>query len=756
MNNRALSEMSMMDLFRLDAESQIQSLTSGLLALERDSAAPAELEACMRAAHSLKGAARIVALDVGVRVSHAMEDAFVAAQRGDIKFSQAQIDVLLRGVDLLNCIANTPEADIPQWEGEKRAEADAFLSALAAALRDGDQAAAPPTAPATTFEATPEQVVELLAEKPPAAVIEREGAERVLRVTAQNLNQLLALGGESLVESRWLKPYSQSLLRLKRRNEEVGRSMERLREVMSNERLNERSEALLAEVQHGVQECHQLLSQRLGEVELFESRSTNLAHRLYDSALACRMRPFADGTLKFPRMVRDLARSLGKQARLEIVGSDTQVDRDVLEKLDAPLSHLLSNALDHGIESADQRRAAGKNAEAVVRLEARHSAGLLQIAVSDDGRGMDLEKLREKIVERKLTNAATAQKLSEPEVLEFLFLPGFTTKDAVTEISGRGVGLDVVQNMIKQVHGTIRVYSEAGKGARFQLQLPLTLSVVRTLLVEIGGELYAFPLAHILRILMLPKNRIERLEGRDHFTLNGQAVGLVKAQQLFGGGAQLDRGELAVIVLGDPANCYGLVLDRILGERELVVQPLDERLGKIKDIAAGALMEDGSPVLIVDCEDLLRSVDKLVAAGRLNKLEQDTVEARGSVRKRVLVVEDSLTVRELERKLLDHAGYEVEIAVDGVDGWNAARAGHFDLVITDIDMPRMDGIELVKLIRTDPNLKTVPVMIVSYKDREVDRQRGLDAGADYYLTKGSFHDDTLLRAVLDLIGEATP
>ena len=207
-----------------------------------------------------------------------------------------------------------------------------------------------------------------------------------------------------------------------------------------------------------------------------------------------------------------------------------------------------------------------------------------------------------------------------------------------------------------------------------------------------------------------------------------------------------------MIVVGDHHDVYGLVVDRFLGERELVVQPLDTQLGKIKDIAAGALMEDGSPVLIVDVEDMIRSMDKLAAGGRVGAVPRAST-AGEKTRKRVLVVDDTLTVRELERKLLGNRGYDVQVAVDGMDGWNAVRTGQFNLVVTDIDMPRMDGIELVSLITKDPKLKSVPVMIVSYKDRDEDRRRGLEAGAAYYLTKGSFHDETLLQAVVDLIGE---
>ncbi len=760
MNARDLSQMSMHELFRLDAESQIQALTGGLLALERNATAADQLEICMRSAHSLKGAARIIGLDVGVKVTHAMEDCFVAAQLGTFTLRQTHIDVLLRGVDLLSRIAGTPEAAASVWASERQAEITDFLAALTAVIL-GSEAAAPMPTGAAQRPAAPLPDPALSDPKPGAdpkpsgPAEDRESVERVLRITAQSLNRLLGLAGESLVESRWLKPYAESMLRLKRLHDGVAKSVDTLRDRLSELAPSAPLETALAETRHRIHECHALLSQRLTDIETFDGRSTDLAHRLYDEVLACRMRPFADGVRALPRMVRDLGRSLGKQVRLEIVGEATQVDRDILEKLGAPLSHLLRNAIDHGIESEDERLAAGKPAEGVVRLEARHSAGLLQVTASDDGRGMNLDTLRAAIVERKLTSTEIAQNLSESELLEFLFLPGFSTKDAVTEISGRGVGLDVVQNMIRQVRGTIRVSSQPGKGACFQLQLPLTLSVVRTLLVQIGGEPYAFPLAHIVRTLKLPRQKVEMLAGRQHFNFEGRSVGLVSAQQIFGGRApSLDGEELPVLIVGDPGNSYGLITERFLGERELVVQPLDVRFGKIKDIAAGALMEDGLPVLIVDVEDMLHSVEKLVAVGRLSTVER-AAEHGGKARKRVLVAEDSLTVRELERKLLDQGGYDVEVAVDGMDGWNMARTGNFDLLITDIDMPRMDGIELVTLIKRDPNLKSLPVMIVSYKDREEDRRRGLDAGADYYLTKSSFHDETLLQAVVDLIGEAT-
>ena len=758
-----LSQFSMLDLFRMEVDGQREAMTRGLLALERAPTDAGELEACMRGAHSLKGAARIVGLGAAVAVAHAMEDCFVAAQAGTLRLGRQRVDVLLRGVDLLVRVANTPEPEAGQWSGAGAPEVAAFQLALGSCT-DGDtlvDVASGPSPERVPPVEPPPEPREPASDNAPSQRSRRQSdndprdRERSLRVSAANLNRLLGLSGESLVESRWLAPFAQSLLRLRRLQGDAGRRFNAVQELLSAQEIGEHAEAGLAEVRRKMLECEAILVERLGELERFEQRSASAARRLYDEAIACRMRPFADGIGAFPRMVRDLAHELGKQVRLEIIGETTQVDRDVLEQLEAPLGHLLCNALDHGMESPDERLAAGKPAEGTIRLDARHAAGMLQISVADDGRGIDLARVRESVVQRGLSDAATVERMSEAELLEFLFLPGFTVREVVTKISGRGVGLDAVQAMVKQLRGNLRVASEPGRGARFQMHLPLTVSVVRALVVDIGGEAYAFPLAFIDNTLTVERARIRMLEGRQHIEHGGRAIGLVAALQVLGGSeAVLAKDSLSVVVIGDAANRYGLVVDRFVGVRELVVQPLDSRLGKIKDISAGALLENGDPVLIVDVDDLLRSVDKLAAGGQLSRVGNAPARAQGTRRKRVLVVDDSLTVRELERKLIEGGGFEVEVAVDGADGWNAVRASPFDLVVTDVDMPRMDGIGLVTLIKQDPRLRAIPVLIVSYKDREEDRQRGLEAGADFYLTKGSFHDETLLQAVHDLVGEA--
>ncbi len=771
-----MRDASLFELFTLEAEAQTQVLSAGLLALERNPTQADQLEACMRAAHSLKGAARIVGVNAGVSVSHVMEDCLVSAQEGRLHLLPEHIDALLMGTDLLMRIA-TPGASVPQADVDgyvalmnNMVSADPAMKAMlvpTALPSLEDILLANAQSLVTSLQSAQDSAAEELA----AAVAEpvadlapkadgpgerrvAETGERVLRVTAERLNNLLDLSSKSLVETQRLKPYLAAMQRVKRTQTGATRALDSL-EALLGANTDPDAQKALDEARRLLGEAQHLLIQQTADLDEFGWQASQRAQLLYDTALACRMRPFADVLVGQARMVRDLGRSLGKQVRLEIDGEKTQVDRDVLEKLEAPLTHLLRNAVDHGIELPAQRLACGKPAEGLIQLKASHQAGLLVVELIDDGAGVDLERLRLNIIERKLSPAETAAQLSEEELLSFLFLPGFSMRDTVTEVSGRGVGLDAVQHMIRQLRGGVEMDQRAGQGSRFHLEVPLTLSVVRSLVVDVGGEAYAFPLAHIERMRDVRADEIVQLEGRQHFWHEERHVGLVAATQLLNRPAsQHSEDVLKVVVIRERDAVYGVAVERFIGERTLVVLPLDPRLGKVQDISAGALLDDGSAVLIIDVEDMLRSVEKLLNTGRLARIDRRSQQADTRARKRVLVVDDSLTVRELERKLLASRGYEVAVAVDGMDGWNALRGEDFDLLITDIDMPRMDGIELVTLVRRDSRLQSLPVMVVSYKDREEDRRRGLDAGADYYLAKASFHDDALLDAVVELIGDA--
>jgi two-component system sensor histidine kinase and response regulator WspE len=740
----------MMELFRMEAEAQTAILSAGLVAVEGATAAPETIEPLMRAAHSLKGAARIVGLDGAVRVAHALENCFVAAQKGKSILGPEHVDILLRGVDMLVQISKSAEHDVERWQSSHAAEIDALVDALTGVTEiKAPEPAQPMQSPSRKESGLERAALE---------VASREG-ERVVRVSAESLTRLIGLAGEALVQTYRLRPLVDSLWRLEGRQTGLLECLQALEDRLSGQAksLPAAERELLArartEAVYGLQRLHETVE----SIDGFTRSSEDLSSRLNHEVLASRMRPLADGIHGFPRLVRDLARELGKQARLEVVGQATGVDRDILDRLEAPLNHLIRNALDHGIEFPENRRLAGKDPVGTIRLEARHRAGMLQILLSDDGCGIDLERLRTEVVDRGLTTSGIAQQLNESELLDFLFLPGFSTKRQVTEISGRGVGLDIVRNMVQAVRGSVRVTSRCGKGTRFTLQLPITVSVVRALLVEIGGEPYAFPLNRIDRLFMLDPKDVREIEGKSHTLLDEQPIGLVEATRVLQLTAKRGHhpGELVpVVVASDHNHRFGVVVERILGERDLRVAPLDARLGKVPNISSSSVLENGWPVLIIDVEDLIRSIDNLISGRRLGKLTAESAERQVPTTKRVLVVDDSITVRELERQLLENHGYIVDTAVDGVDGWNAVRSVHYDLVVSDVDMPRMDGIQLVRHIKEDASLRAIPVVIVSYKDREEDRLKGLDAGANSYLTKSSFHDQTFLNTVADLIGDA--
>jgi two-component system sensor histidine kinase and response regulator WspE len=765
MSNQDLSNFSMLDLFRMELETQTATLSNNLLILEAQADNSEALTCLMRAAHSLKGAALIVQIEPVVKIAHVMEDCFVAAQQGNITLASNQIDILLKAVDLLLSITQIPEVELKNWLLIHTEEIEMVATSISTI---SDPSAATSTQPPITnyqqltLETTPINQPEL-----ESSISIPQSVERGLRISSENLSRLMSLASESLVEANWLQPFSDSLQKLRQQQNQLLKNIEKIQDSLSDSPHNQLESQLII-TRNQANECYHFLIERLNELENFSRRSTNLSDRLYREVIATQMRPFADKIEGFPRIVRDLARQLGKQVKLEILGKSTPVDRDILEKLEAPLIHLVRNAIAHGIELPQERLNAGKSAEGIVQLEAVHQAGILSLTVSDDGRGVDFEQLRRTIVIKGIVNSEIANKLTETELIEFLFLPGFSTAQAVTEISGRGVGLDIVQSMVQQVGGKLRATSRPNRGIKFYLQLPLTLSVIRSLLVEISGEVYAFAITRIERLLMIGKDDIFIVENRHFFKFDEQNIGLILARQILNlkeSSLNLAQETLAVVIinssLNDSAtiatgasrpNSYGIVVDRFLGAQDLVVRPLDPRLGKVQDISAVALMEDGTIALIVDVEDLVRSIDKLLANQEITKVNQTTPT---SVKEalRILVVDDSITVREVERKLLENNGYQVDTAVNGIDAWNAIRTNQYDLIITDVDMPRMNGIELVTQIKNHPNFKSLPVIIVSYKDREEDYLKGLDVGANYYLTKSSFHDDTFIKAVMDLIGK---
>jgi two-component system, chemotaxis family, sensor histidine kinase and response regulator WspE len=750
-------DFNLLDMYRDEAASQLAALAAGLVELEGDLANPKKIEPIMRAAHSLKGAASIIGLDLAVGLAHAMEDALVAAQHARITLDAAGIDALLRAGDWLGQFSKLPQDQLIAPLPDQVTSQSACLAEMKALLAG----AGIPGAKATkATEATKEQ------SPPPPDVPKADSlegkletrnskletssssapADAVVRVSAASLSRLMGLAAETLVESRRLEPFRDRLLKLK--NDQM-QFVSRLEAVQAAAADPGAPAPNLESLRAAAQATLEGLRAQLENLDHAARRNTHVSGRLYQEVIASRLRPFADGAQALPRLVRDVARTLGKQARLEIAGRETPVDRDILEKLEAPLSHLLRNACDHGLESPAERLAAGKPAAGLIRLEARHRAGMLVVQVSDDGRGIALPRLREKIIAQGRATAAMAAAMSDDEVLEFLFLPGFSTAEQITEISGRGVGLDVVQALAREVGGAVRIFTGPGRGTTFTLQLPVTRSVISALVAEIDGEAYAFPLAKLHRALRAPRATLALEDGLPQVAFDGALAVVVSARRALGlpGADPLSGAEASLVVFGHGAKMYALEVDRILGEMDLVVRPLDPRLGKVQGISAAAIGEDGAPILFVDVDDLPAGLEKIAAGAA----PAAPAGLPATPRRRILIVDDSATVRATEQQILEQAGFEVETATDGADGWNLVRLSPFDLVVSDVDMPRLNGLEFVARLRADARLQHLPVVMVSYKDRPEDHAAGRAAGANVYLAKSSFQDETFLRAVHQLL-----
>lgn len=784
--NSAEEQRRNLELFAEELADQLEILNAALLQLESDPASPGSRDSLMRAAHTVKGAARMVGLTPIERFAHALEELLLVGLAGDAVAAGSQqtaaqlpspvVELLLTSFDRLAALGEGRPEELPQRLEQQLGALDSLGAQLTAQARQlaGARPEATATSPAAAASAA----------ETGAASMDPTAPERVVKVDAQQLNRIAALAGEAMVAVRWLQPYADALQQLRSRQRELADLIARWEPASGGA-------GQLALIRAKESQCQQLLLRQLEDLEAYARRSNTIAHRLYGEVLNANMRPFHEGLVGLPRLVRDLAASLGKRVRLEIVGRTTLVDRDILRRLEAPINHGVRNAIDHGLETPEARRAAGKPEQGLLRLEAVHRGGMLSITIRDDGAGVDLEAVRRRGLERGLIEPDSDNDLSEADLLALLLRPGFSTARQLSEVSGRGVGLDVVQTMAREVGGSLRLNTTAGEGTSLHFQLPLTLSVVRTLLVRIGGEPYALPLARLDQIVAVPLNAIQRHEGKASLQLDGEAIGLIGSQSLLGLPLPARLSDpLPVMVLSDQGQRYGLVVEEVLGEQDLVVRPLDPRLGAVQGLASAALLGDGAPILVLDVGDLLRLMEEGLASGALPPLPlshgpsapvgasgaaarasglpdqlgtgvipaaampdrtADAAQARQP--RAVLVVDDSRMVRESLARALEARGYRVARAADGQEALERLQAEDLELVVSDVEMPRLDGFTLVRRLRAmEQPLASLPVLILSSRDGDADRIEGLEAGADRYLAKGGFREDALLEAVQDLIG----
>ncbi len=458
-----------------------------------------------------------------------------------------------------------------------------------------------------------------------------------------------------------------------------------------------------------------------------------------------RMVPFSEGCSALERVVRDLAAAGGKQVDLVIGGAEVELDRAVLEGLRDPLLHLVRNAVDHAIELPQQRSASGKPPRGRIVVTAELRGAAMAVTVEDDGRGIDLEAVRAQLRRRKLPEPARIEDLARS-----IFTPGFSTARLITDVSGRGVGLDVVKKRVETMRGTIDLSFRAGLGTRISLVVPLTLTTIRGLLVRAGGQTFVIPGTSVRELLRTPIERAQSLSGVETLVVRGEAIPFVSLASAVGrpGTPVLTGGKVSVVVVTAEGCDVALVVDELLDEREVVVKSLGPRLRFARYVSGATVLPSGRLALILAMGDVIARARTNDAPTSLRSLGRTEQSAR---RARVLLVDDSVTTRALERSILEAGGYTVVVAFDGAEGWRILQEEPIDVVVSDVEMPRMDGFTLTETIRGTPRFRDLPVVLVTGRASPADRARGLDVGANAYLVKSDFDQQHLLETLAQLL-----
>ncbi|HEX2871894.1 MAG TPA: response regulator, partial [Polyangiaceae bacterium] len=460
-----------------------------------------------------------------------------------------------------------------------------------------------------------------------------------------------------------------------------------------------------------------------------------------------RMVPIARLFSKYQRTVRELGGKLGKEINVELLGAETELDKVLVERLEDPLLHLVRNAADHGIETPAERERAGKPRAGRVVLSASQSGGQIVVAIRDDGRGLDPEKLKQKAIEKGLLSADEAAALDVEQAYQLIFRAGFSTAEQVSDVSGRGVGMDVVREAISRLKGDVRISSEVGKGTTLELSLPLTLAITQVLTARAGGELVAIPLDAVVSAQTVEAGDLERVATGTCIRVGPSLIPVVDLAHVLGlaGGTSLgDEQNTAVVIVRVGGSELALLVQQVLGRHEVVIKALGPLLAAAPCTAGAALIGERM-VLVVDLLDVgARSLSTKPSEPRLRN------RAVSRTRAKVLVAEDSPLIRNAIRQELTRAGFEVTVAEDGEQALELARAQRFDAVSSDVMMPKMDGYELVRALRQEPHYRQVPIVMVTSKDARLDAMKGLDAGADAYLTKPAEADE-LIRTLDSLL-----
>lgn len=763
MDTEALKK-SLLKKFQEVTADRLQKIQLGVLDLEKETADQAADDVA-RELHTMKGEARMLGLAAIGQLAHAAEDVLRAEREGRTA-TEIATDVMLRACDVLSdLIEDLSGANTGTSSSEEMVRAMEEVSGQAApALPGARPAPTPPPAPAPVVAAphpvasapvvhAPAPVVAAPvaqpAAHPPAAAHapgkgEEEApsaaksviADRTIRVNVEVLDSLGLLAGDLLVESARGRLRSSETEALFERFSRLGDRFMRLAEHLE---LPTEVRTLLDRVES---DLHMLRDDAFRFVRRNDD-GINTLHgnlsKMADHVAEARLVPLSTVFDAFPRAVRDMARTQSKEVDLLIENADIGVDRSMLGDVRDALVHLLRNAVDHGLESPETRQALGKPLTGRIRIRVRVDGDMLHIEVEDDGRGIDPERLRQVAINKRLITAVQAAALSEREAIELIFRPGFSTREQVSELSGRGVGMDVVKRKVETLGGSVGVNSRIGRGTTITLRLPQSLALMKVLLVRLGDDVYGMPAADVEAVMRVkPEDRLE-IFGTLAVRHRGKPTALVALGPLLGlnGGNRFDRPPAVVVRHGE--DHAALVVDGFVDEREVAVKPCGgEFLKGAPFIAGTAALEDGRIAVLLHVPDIMAEV---------RRMARPVTQAPAAKRLRVLLVDDSPIARATEGALVKALGHMVEEAQDGEEAYGKVQNNSYDLILTDVQMPKMDGFSLARRLKSTPAVARIPVIILSSLASPEDKRRGLDAGADAYLVKGELGVEVLAQAI---------
>ena len=758
-----------MEDFLIEAFELIEQIDHDLVELEANPEDLELLNRIFRVAHTVKGSSSFLNFDVLTELTHHMEDVLNKARKGELKITPDIMDVVLESVDMMKGLLESIR------DNGSDAAAGIDIKNICASLTQISEGEAPSVAPEAPVTPAPEPVKE----PEPAAPAEEAAPE----VSDAELSKL----SDSEVEAE-----IERLLKVRKAEDQARRASKGIapkspeeiapatsaapapapKPAPSRERDADKkvpaasSNSAVAQEQTIRVEVKRLdhLMNLIGELVLGKNRLLKIyddVEERYEgekfleelnqvvsslslvttdiqlAVMKTRMLPIAKVFNKFPRMIRDLSRDLGKQIDLEISGEETELDKSIVEEIGDPLVHIIRNSCDHGIEDPETRKAMGKPEKGLVQLKAYNEGNHIVVEIVDDGKGLDADMLKAKSIEKGIITEREADAMSEKEAFGLIFKPGFSTAAKVTNVSGRGVGMDVVKTNIEKLNGIIDIESEVGKGTVMKLKIPLTLAIIQSLLVGTQEEFYAIPLASVLETVRVPIDDIYTIDGKNVLRLRDEVLSLVRLSDVFGVNKVFDGGDQTyVVIIGVAEAKLGIIVDTLVGQEEIVIKSMGDYLQNIPGIAGATIRGDGRVTLIIDVGAMMEMAKDIKVNIRA-EMEDSTKAKEKPSDYKVLIVDDSKMDRTIMQKSLEPIGVTIIEATNGVEALNIIKSGEhaFDAVLIDIEMPRMDGYTLAGEIRKYSKYRTLPLIAVTSRTSKTDRLRGVEVGMTEYITK---------------------